>query len=47
MGKVSFDERQGMVADAYHLKVVRKDGTLQNECMERIPESRDPYNLFP
>jgi len=47
MGKVFFDERQGMVADAYTLKVVRKDGTLQNECIERIPESRDPYNLFP
>jgi branched-chain amino acid transport system substrate-binding protein len=47
MGKVFFDERQGMVADAYTLKVVKKDGTLQNECMQRIPESRDPYNLFP
>jgi branched-chain amino acid transport system substrate-binding protein len=47
MGKVFFDERQGMVADSYYLKVVRKNGVLENQCLDRIPESRDPYNLFP
>ncbi len=47
MGMASFDERQGMVADFYVLKVVRKDGRLQNECIERIPQVKDPYDLFP
>ena len=47
MGMASFDERQGMVGDFYVLKVVRKDGQLQNDCVERIPQVRDPYDLFP
>ena len=47
MGMASFDERQGMVGDFYVLKVVRKDGRLQNECIERIPQVKDPYDLFP
>jgi len=47
MGKVSFDDRQGMVGDFYVLKVVKQDGQLQNACVERIPQSRDPYDLFP
>jgi len=46
MGIVSFDERQGMITDFQILRVVRKDGRLQNECVGRIA-SRDPYNLFP
>jgi branched-chain amino acid transport system substrate-binding protein len=47
MGMASFDERQGMVSDFYALKVVKKDGQLQNECVERIPDVKDPYELFP
>ncbi len=47
MGMASFDERQGMVGDFYVLKIVKKDGRLQNECIERIPQVRDPYDLFP
>jgi branched-chain amino acid transport system substrate-binding protein len=47
MGKVSFDERQGMIGDFYVLKVVQKDGKLQNSCVENIPQSHDPYDLFP
>ncbi len=47
MGMASFDERQGMVGDFYILKVVKKDGRLQNECIERIPQVKDPYDLFP
>ena len=47
MGKVFFDERQGMVGNSYTLKVVRRNGVLENECLQRIPKSRDPYNLFP
>jgi branched-chain amino acid transport system substrate-binding protein len=47
MGLASFDERQGMIGDFYVLKVVRKDGQLLNECVERLPQVRDPYDLFP
>ncbi len=47
MGLASFDDRHGMVGDFYVLKVVRKDGQLQNECTERIPQVKDPYDLFP
>lgn len=47
MGMASFDERQGMVGDFYVLKVVRKDGQLHNECIERLPQVKDPYDLFP
>ena len=47
MGKVFFDDRQGMVGDSYYLKVVRRNGQLENQCLDRIPESRDPYSLFP
>jgi branched-chain amino acid transport system substrate-binding protein len=47
MGKVSFDERQGMISDFYVLRVVRRDGKLENSCVERIPQSKDPYDLFP
>ncbi|MBI3078992.1 MAG: branched-chain amino acid ABC transporter permease [Deltaproteobacteria bacterium] len=47
MGVVSFDERQGLVADFYVLKVVKRDGQLQNECIDKIPQVRDPYELFP
>ena len=36
-----------MVGDFYVLKVVKKDGRLQNECIERIPQVKDPYDLFP
>jgi len=47
MGSVGFDERHGMVADFYVLKVVKKDGQLQNECADKIPQVKDPYDLFP
>ena len=48
MGTVTFDDRQGMVGDSYYLKVVRnKAGVLENQCLDKIPESKDPYNLFP
>ena len=47
MGMASFDERQGMVGDFYILKVVNKDGHLQNQCVERIPQVKDPYGMFP
>jgi branched-chain amino acid transport system substrate-binding protein len=47
MGVASFDERQGMVGDFYVLKVVNKGGQLQNQCVERIPQVKDPYDLFP
>ena len=47
MGMASFDDRQGMVGDFYVLKVVKKDGQLQNDCVERIPQVKDPYDLFP
>jgi branched-chain amino acid transport system substrate-binding protein len=48
MGMTSFDEHHGMVADFYVLKVEKgKDGHLQNSCVERIPQVKDPYDLFP
>lgn len=48
MGMASFDEHHGMVADFYVLQVEKgKDGHLQNKCVERIPQVRDPYQLFP
>lgn len=47
MGLASFDDRQGMIGDFYVLKVVRKDGQLQNQCIDRLPQVRDPYDLFP
>jgi len=47
MGMASFDERQGMVADVHVLKVVRKGGQLENQCIERMPQVKDPYDLFP
>jgi len=48
MGETSFDDHQGMVADYYVLKVVKgPDGKLQNSCGERIPQVKDPYELFP
>ncbi len=47
MGMASFDDHQGMVADFYVLKVAKKDGRLQNTCGERIPQVKDPYEMFP
>lgn len=48
MGMVSFDKHQGMISDFYVLKVVKgKDGHLQNRCIGRIPQVKDPYKLFP
>jgi len=47
MGPVSFDERRGIVSDFYVLKVVKKDGQLQNECVEKLSQVKDPYDLFP
>jgi branched-chain amino acid transport system substrate-binding protein len=47
MGPAGFDERQRGVFDFYALKVVKKDGQLQNECIDKIPQVKDPYDLFP
>jgi branched-chain amino acid transport system substrate-binding protein len=48
MGKTSFDEHHGMVADFYHLTIEKgPDGKLQNHCGERIAQVKDPYDLFP
>ncbi len=48
MGMTSFDEHHGMVADFYQLTVEQgSDGKLQNRCGERIPQVKDPYDLFP
>ena len=47
MGLASFDERQRGVFDFFALKVVKKDGQLQNECIDKIPQVRDPYDVFP
>jgi branched-chain amino acid transport system substrate-binding protein len=47
MGPASFDERQRGVFDFYALKVVKKDGRLQNECIDKIAQVMDPYDLFP
>jgi branched-chain amino acid transport system substrate-binding protein len=48
MGTTSFDEHHGMVADFYELTVMKgQDGRLYNRCGERIPQVKDPYQLFP
>ena len=47
MGLAKFDDRQGMVGDFYVLKVTKKDGKLQNTCVERIAQVNDPYDMFP
>jgi branched-chain amino acid transport system substrate-binding protein len=48
MGMTSFDEHNGMVGDFYVLKVDKNPkGGLQNTCGERIPQVKDPYDLFP
>jgi len=47
MGVASFDERQRGVFDFYALKVVKKDGRLQNECIDKISQVTDPYDVFP
>ena len=48
MGVVSFDEHQGMVGDFYVQTVAKgPDGKLQNACGARIPQSKDPYEMFP
>jgi branched-chain amino acid transport system substrate-binding protein len=48
MGMASFDEHHGMVGDFYVLTVEKgKDGRLQNSCGERIPQVKDPYEIFP
>jgi branched-chain amino acid transport system substrate-binding protein len=48
MGMASFDEHHGLVADFYMLTVEKgKDGRLQNRCGERIPQVKDPYEMFP
>jgi branched-chain amino acid transport system substrate-binding protein len=48
MGMTSFDDNRGMIGDFYSLKVVKAaDGRLQNSCGERIPQVKDPYDLFP
>ena len=48
MGMTSFDDHQGMVGDFYQLKVAKgADGKLQNVCGERMPQVKDPYDMFP
>jgi len=48
MGVTEFDEHHGLVADFYRLTVEQgPDGKLQNHCGDRIPQVRDPYELFP
>ena len=48
MGMASFDESQGMVGDFYVLKVEKSpSGQLQNRCVERVPQVKDPYSMFP
>jgi branched-chain amino acid transport system substrate-binding protein len=48
MGVTSFDQNHGMVADFFELTVEKgPDGKLFNKCGERIPQVKDPYNLFP
>jgi branched-chain amino acid transport system substrate-binding protein len=48
MGMTSFDENHGIVADFYELTVEKgADGKLFNKCGDRIPQVKDPYNLFP
>lgn len=45
MGEVSFDKNQGMILDMYVTKVRNRGGTLENECVDRIPQVQDPYDL--
>jgi branched-chain amino acid transport system substrate-binding protein len=48
MGMTSFDEHHGMIGDFYELTVAKgADGKLYNKCGERIPQVKDPYQLFP
>jgi len=48
MGMASFDEHHGLVADFFPLTVEKgQDGRLQNRCGERIPQVKDPYDMFP
>ena len=48
MGMTSFDEHHGLVADFYRLTIEKgPDGKLQNACGERIPQVKDPYEMFP
>lgn len=47
MGPVSFDQRNGMIGDFFVMKVVKQNGRFQNQCVQRIAQVRDPYNLFP
>jgi branched-chain amino acid transport system substrate-binding protein len=48
MGVTKFDENRGIVTDFFLLKVaVGSDGKLHNICTDRIPQVRDPYELFP
>ncbi len=48
MGEASFDANRGIVHDFYALKVARgPDGRLFNECGTRLPQLKDPYELFP
>ncbi|MEA2982251.1 MAG: branched-chain amino acid transport system substrate-binding protein [Alphaproteobacteria bacterium] len=48
MGMASFDQNRGMVGDFYVLTVEKgPSGRLQNSCGERIPQVKDPYELFP
>jgi branched-chain amino acid transport system substrate-binding protein len=48
MGMVSFDNSHGIVSDFYVLKVAKgSNGKLQNQCGERIPQVKDPYEAFP
>lgn len=48
MGVTKFDENRGIVTDFFLLKVgVGSDGTLQNSCIDRMPQVEDPYKMFP
>ena len=48
MGMTSFDEHHGMIGDFYQLTVMKgPDGKLYNKCGDRIPQVKDPYDLFP
>jgi len=48
MGPTSFDDRRGMVGDFHILKVGKNaEGKLFNECIEKIVQVKDPYDLFP
>jgi branched-chain amino acid transport system substrate-binding protein len=47
MGDVSFDDRHSMVSDFYVMKVRKSGSGFENECLDRIPQVRDPYEQFP